>query len=1298
MSSIIPVIAPPGIAPNMVEGIRLRTSLSLDASVVRYGQAERINLYDTDHDLIASFSNAGMLWSQAGNEGASVLAGFYIFDIRNSGTMVARSVAGNVSGIFIGGAGDYLENSGVIAGVTQGGQATGITHFGPGISIHNIGGGTIAAQTLGDSLAGVAGSIGVYMVNGGYLFNARGSSILAEGGVARGVHVSGLGGDILNDGLIQARGDSVDWPATAISLSYAAPYGSRVINNGTIDAEIAITASQLSYNPFVTGTAWIENSAEGVIRGDILLELGDDLILNSGTIIGDISTGEGDDLVDLSAGLWIGTADLGWGDDGLIGSKAGDIVNGGRGDDDLRGGAGNDLLIGGVGNDMISGDGGNDGLYGEQDDDVISTSGGDVADGGDGDDLIFAGDLGFARLDGGAGFDTLAFGTQGLRLDLSDALASGRIHGFEGMMLVSGQQVAIRAGDAGTLADGVLRIGGAAEAGVELVGGWTDAGAAPEPDIGYHRYTLGSETILVAQTVPVTIVTTAGAGFHGLDPVAGGDPAPLIGSSEGAMPTDAELSITGYRLFGTVLIHASETWRTSGGGAALLGEQDAALINHGTIISVHDHNIVHALAGNQWDILVNHGTVRAVGTGNTGAVGYDPGSRGKLDNQGLIEAISDRGGVFAVTVGGAAADPAIFFRNSGTISGRSDAGAAVGAEISTIVRADNGPSAINSGRIEAIGGAGTVAVQMLASGVFRNDGTIFADGSASSGAQDAVGVQLYYSGINSFTGLENNGTIVADIAVRSDGGADRIVNTGRIEGAIRLNADDDSLIDSGVIVGAIDLGAGNDLYDGSAAKAAASVAGGGGDDRLVGTAFDDILVGGAGDDVIDGRGGGDIVQIGDALSDCTISFDGAVCVVTTKTEGVDRIANVETIAFAGVSVSVAALKAQYGDTTAPLLQGILPSDGRTAVATDAAVVLAFSEYVARGSGEIRIVRSDGRIVERFDVATSDRIRIDDGVVTVDPLYALAAGTRYRIEVDAGAITDRAENPYAGLSTHGFTTLAAPSPATGQARLIATGALTAEIGGDALIFGTMHGQDIRIADQPGAIEFDGSFARGGDVVRLTGAAADYQVRVAGSNIVFDDGDTRIVIPVGIAGMALSFDDGVRTLIFADGAVRIGGQAVSDSFAPLGSPAEAPPLSDPPAIVGAGRLVLHPGAVATVAGDIEIFGSNAGHETLEIRGGAIRLDGSFARGGDTIVLDALSGAFDARLAGSAVEMRSSGMTVSIPVGTAGITLRFVDGDRTLAYDEAAGAVKIGDQIVGAQSIGLTGPVEIPVTAFA
>ncbi|MGV3482394.1 MAG: M10 family metallopeptidase C-terminal domain-containing protein [Sphingobium sp.] len=471
--------------------------------------------------------------------------------------------------------------------------------------------------------------------------------------------------------------------------------------------------------------------------------------------------------------------------------------------------------------------------------------------------------------------------------------------------------------------------------------------------------------------------------------------------------------------------------------------------------------------------------------------------------------------------------------------------------------------------------------------------------------------------------------------------------------------------------------AGNDTLDG-----------GSGDDWLEGGDGDDVLIGGFGNDIIDGGSGIDRAEFTDALANCVISFDGDVCIVETKNDGVDRLTNVETAIFAGVSKTMAELRALAVDRTAPTLTAIKPADAVTGVVVNANIVTTFSEAIARGTGTIVLRRDDGTVVETFNVATSGRIAISGSTLIVDPTQRLAAGTHYTVSIASGALVDMSGNGYAGLTDYDFTTEAAVK----TSRLIALGNFTGSwAASDGDIFGTNAGfQDITILDRPGAVRLDGSFGFGGDLVRLSGDAADYVASLSGNNAILSDGDTEIRIPIGTAGIALLFEDGLRTLVFVGGEVRIGGQAIGSALTVLSAPAEAGALPSAESFAS-GRVVIGPEASVSVSGNVQVFGTN-GHETVEVLSGNVTLDTSFSKGGDTVVFDEAATGFTARVFGSNVILVSDDLELRVPISLVGTSLHFADGDRTLSFDTAASAVKIGDQVIG------TTPVHLLADAFA
>jgi Ca2+-binding RTX toxin-like protein len=103
------------------------------------------------------------------------------------------------------------------------------------------------------------------------------------------------------------------------------------------------------------------------------------------------------------------------------------------------------------------------------------------------------------------------------------------------------------------------------------------------------------------------------------------------------------------------------------------------------------------------------------------------------------------------------------------------------------------------------------------------------------------------------------------------------------------------------------------------------------------------------------------------------------------------------------------------------------------VALDASVSFVFSEAILRGSGLIELRTAQGELVEQFDAATSDRLRIQDSTLVIDPTQTLAEGTRFVLHLPAGAFTDQAGNAFAGGSDYDFTTLTPINTVVGTAR-------------------------------------------------------------------------------------------------------------------------------------------------------------------------------------------------------------------------------------------------------------------------
>jgi hypothetical protein len=114
------------------------------------------------------------------------------------------------------------------------------------------------------------------------------------------------------------------------------------------------------------------------------------------------------------------------------------------------------------------------------------------------------------------------------------------------------------------------------------------------------------------------------------------------------------------------------------------------------------------------------------------------------------------------------------------------------------------------------------------------------------------------------------------------------------------------------------------------------------------------------------------------------------------------------------------------DGTAPTLSSLSPATPTTAD-PGTRLLLSFSETVTTGTGSITIRKAtDNSLVETIDVATPGAVVINGRTVAVVRSTTLAPNTAYYINMSAGAFTDLAGNPAAGItgtSARTFTTSA-----------------------------------------------------------------------------------------------------------------------------------------------------------------------------------------------------------------------------------------------------------------------------------
>jgi hypothetical protein len=187
------------------------------------------------------------------------------------------------------------------------------------------------------------------------------------------------------------------------------------------------------------------------------------------------------------------------------------------------------------------------------------------------------------------------------------------------------------------------------------------------------------------------------------------------------------------------------------------------------------------------------------------------------------------------------------------------------------------------------------------------------------------------------------------------------------------------------------------------------------------------------------------------------------------------------------------------------------------------------------------------------------------------------------------------------------------------------------------------------------------------------------------------------------MGIVYDDGGRKLSFSGGAYKIGSQTFSADPTKITSatdgtvlPTGANPATQAVVSLLAAGLSGGTATDLTISGKVRIVGTN-GVDVIKLgsTGGDLTFDGSFNRGGDIIILNKAAGDYSAaKFSGSTIVISSGIEKLTIPMGSAGLTLRFTDGDRTLVFKNSA--FNIGDQVISSATATPLTPSTITLSA--
>lgn len=810
-----------------------------------------------------------------------------------------------------------------------------------------------------------------------------------------------------------------------------------------------------------------------------------------------------------------------FGSDRLSGTSGADVLRGLAGDDTLLGGDGDDSLFGDDGNDALFGGPGNDTLYGGIGNDQLQgSSGNDLLDGGDGNDRIF-GETGDDRLAGAAGDDLLQGGDGNDRLD--GGLGADRMFG--------------EAGDDIYVVDNLL-------------------------DFIYDPQGNNTGTITVDYYKKPSGVTWTLA--EGVKPLPYWIDSLVDGNGAVTDAADALAAGVIKYAFPTTPLPAWNDDDKSGFTAFNEAQQAYVKAAFNYIETIINVRFQHVADGNQPDVL------SFANNAQKGSAGYATGSLG-----------GSKWAVFLNNTGSSAA---------GNLAPRDGLYAAL-----TIIHEIGHALGLKHPHSETVEGLNPADGPFLSPGEDRTAYTQLSYNSTPADYEgkfrvlDIAALQYLYGPAKvAGTGPHQMGDNSYALSTSTynfiwDGGGTDTLDASAAGTALTLSLEAGARSYFGAAptelitaAGQITINFGTQIenalgtaFDDSLTGNAASnsLTGNRGNDTLKGSAGDDVLIGGPGNDQLDGGSGIDTARYTSLFADVSVALDKGVIRITTKAEGSDSLARIDLLAFADRTVSMAAV-----------FQDLVPQQFRLIAGNGFIGTIggAGSLFGADGVQDISLVAATGAITldPSFNLG-GDIIRLPESAsawtIQRSGSAALLFNGTLAISIPVGTqgltlvFADGARTlAYTGTSfaigAQSFaetpveiTALGSGAPAISvnagvAARLILAENGSAKIGGNVSIIGTASGKE-SLTSLGGTFSFDPSFNAGGDSITLPGKINSYAAKASGSSMQLSAGSSSYLVPVGTTGATLVFDDAFRTLLYADGQFKIGGQVIEAGSASL-----------------------------------------------------------------------------------------------------------------------------------------------------
>lgn len=334
----------------------------------------------------------------------------------------------------------------------------------------------------------------------------------------------------------------------------------------------------------------------------------------------------------------------------------------------------------------------------------------------------------------------------------------------------------------------------------------------------------------------------------------------------------------------------------------------------------------------------------------------------------------------------------------------------------------------------------------------------------------------------------------------------------------------------------------------------------------------DQIVGGIGNDKIDGGAGIDTVRFQQRFEDCTISFEGATCIVSTPGEGTDSLTAVETVIFSFngqiVQRSVSELsQPPVPSLAAPQMKMITSSGFVGKVGGNASILgtAGFQEIaISAAPGSVSLdptFNRGGDIVQLPGPASiwsvgrsgSSAVFSDGDTIVQIPVGTAGMPVMFedgprllKFDSAAGSMTIGSQsfaNSMVNITSPPAGALPEGSDQGASARLYLASGAGAEIAGRIAVLGT--GAAERVTTTDGHIQLDPSFNKGGDHLFIAAAASTFTATRQGSSVLLDGANLEVLIPVGTTGMTIEFAGGDdRVLLFdpSTGGIRLADQVI------------------------------------------------------------------------------------------------------------------------------------------------------------